>query len=387
MNLRGRFILSFCLLAFIFSSLQRNELSLLTKAEQLDSIEAHLSAGVQSLNKLQTLYNLTVRSFTQKVTQDSILKDALKQNLNTPESRQRAHTLINEQLNDWLKSKQKKDSSEYVIHPYVLIAVDAQGKCIAHTHNPRCHQVTLNSDAPSKMLSEFPALTDTLKGQTHHDLSILDHRALTVGFAPIMDQTRVIGAIIVGFDLNQAAKMQQKVISLDVGFLPHERLGRSSSLHTKIEEQLSQKLAQSGKDAPVNEMLEVNLEKETLLLEFGRVGGYYSHKPLRFLVAKSYGKHLSNQAQIHQLLTRDWLIFSSVILMLFLWFFSLYQAPLKYLEVIISKLHTEQYDPLTFWLMEHTKDNGISKSLAEQVDLLICTLTGRPKPNDHLDEE
>ena len=387
MNLRGRFILSFCLFAFIFSTLQTNELSLLTETEQLESIETHLSAGVRSLSKLQTLYNVNVRSFALKVTQDSKLKNALKRDLSIPETRQQAHIIVNEQLNDWLKNEQEEGSSEYVIHPYVLIAVDAQGRCIAHTHNPRCHQVTLNADQQSKMINEFPALKDTLKGQTYIDLNMLDHRALTLGFAPVLDQSQVIGAVIVGFDLNRAAKIQQNIISLEVGFLPNDRLGRSSSLISKIEKQLAQKLTQSGENTPINEMLEVNLTKETLLLEFGQVDGYYSHKPLRFLVAQSYKKHLSYQDQIHQLLIRDLLIFSSLILMLFLWFFSLYQAPLKYLEYSISKLQEGQYDHLTFWLVEHTKDNGISKSLAEQIDLLICTLTGRPKPNDDLDEE
>lgn len=282
------------------------------------------------------------------------------------------HPLSQAPLGDWTQG-----------HPYFIFVTDANGVCIAHTNNPRCYAENEQGTEYTRMGDLFPSLKPLLDASSHRlesfvDVWIVDHKPMLVGAAVIKQKlptkrgNRILeeklGLMVVGYPLRALAEFYKNRLLLDFAFVRTGIITDSSSLDGDLEKQLQKRLtAQNAESKEVASSLKIRM---------GDLGSLPSVDQMAYVIAIDWDTRLKASQSSYELL---WLalIAAVIVLLMITLAYAHFVEPFKQIDLGLIEVQNGNED---YWFSYNIKDNGLSKTIAQNLDVIVSRYLGRPEP-------
>lgn len=367
-----------------------------TQAEVELQLHERLKGAHQSITHLQQLSNSATLARAEEVAFDPKLIELMKQKVSTEESYRERHEKAFALVTDWksefdLRGKQQNHTSGRladwkVRKPYFFNVVDPQGHLVADMNNGRSFAKSKDANEYTQIAAKYPALKEALSDNAKgfYDVWEAGHQLL-VGVSPIRDNGQLLGAVIIGYHINQSSQEYKRSLLADVGYFFKGQLQGSSTLGKEENtlEGSADRLIETYKKHPL-QPIEVKLKDRTLLFRLGEFSGYQSADQVHFFVAVNLSDTLNEAMSIREML----LIYLVIALLtsLFLFWFSLHYfvTPIKDLEEGVIRVTNGD---LNYWFTYEIGKTDISPTLSQHLDIMVSKLAGRDMPEITNDED
>lgn len=293
------------------------------------------------------------------------------------------HRLMNEEVGVWtarfsaLASGKIAPSAD--LHdvrrarPDLFAVVDAKGIGVAKANDAAWYgpKVANLGAAHASLLNAAG------KGEAFLDVWLLKGAPILVGVAPVKHGERVVGAVVLGYQLTDSeAKADKTLTGMDVAYFLGDRVGKSSSLTPRAEKDVAQAVA-TDRLFEKRGAQRMTVEGATHLARIGRVDGFASAKDVGYIVIGNLDAALNQaQAPLGTVLLACGLA-CLLCIGLVLLFFQQFIKPFERIDQGVMELISGNRD---FWFEGQGKDRA--GTLAQNLNILVCILTGRPLPDD-----
>ena len=361
-----------------------------TRAEVEVQLHERLKGAHQSITHLQQLSHSATRARAEKIAQDKELKMIMALPVQDDESFLKRHQEVFSLVSRWKeKFKNKMNNGRAhlkmghladwnVIKPYFFDVVDQSGMLVADMNSPRRFAKNAEGTKFTRLLEKYPPIKSALEnGKSFYDVWDVGHQLL-VGVAPIRQGDDVLGAVILGYHINQNSEEYKRSLLADVGYFFQGKLQGSSTLGKEEEtlEASAEKLISAYKTNS-STPIKVQLSQRTLLLRLGKVGGHESAKDIYFFVAVNESDALENAMGIRDILLAYLIIGLLVCLLVFWVSLHYFVNPIKDLEEGVIKVTNGD---LKYWFTYEVGKTDISPTLSQHLDIMVSELTGRDMP-------
>jgi len=352
-------------------------------ARRLASRELGLAAELSP--QLYRLDLEAARAQALSLAEDPALLAQLARRLKTPADYHDRHDLVDARLKELRDASPERVESPTLKAPlgawsfgapYLIFAVDEAGLCVAHTNNPRCFTEDETGTEYTRMAELFPqlgALLKTPESESFVDIWVVDHKPLLVAGSVARGARAArrrataelpLGAVVVAYPLSKLASHYQERLKLGFAFSHNGSIEGGSSLDSDLEQALQSALSAGQGAAP-----------EGVMLSSGRLGALPGGE-LGFVVTLSWEERLraleSDQSS---------LILSVIAALLSLLLLNFAHArwvePFKEIDLGLIEIQNGNQD---YWFSYNIKDNGISRTIAQNLDVVVSRYLGRPEP-------
>ena len=371
-----------------------------TRTEVELQLHERLKGAHQSITHLQQLSHSATLARAEQIAQDRNLVNALSQEINTKtikDDYQKRHTAVYDVVNQW-KTRFVRQSQQSLSHepgrledwkvrkPYFFTVTDQNGLIVADMNNKRSFAKDEKGSEYTRLFAKHPVLKTAVEdgGESFYDVWDMGHQ-LIVGVAPIRKNEQVLGMVVIGYHINQSSEEYKRSLFADVGYLFQGKVQGSSTLgkEEQLLEQSASKLIETYKKSPLTP-IKVELQKRTILLRLGKVGGYKSAKGIYFFVAVNWSDTLANATSIREVLI-IYLVIGLLICLLLFWFgLHYFVTPVKDIEEGVIKVTNGD---LKYWFSYEVGATDISPTLSQHLDIMVSKLSGREMPEMSSDED
>ena len=271
--------------------------------------------------------------------------------------------------------------------PYAMFVVDRGGVCVANISNQRCYAEDDKGTPFTRMAESYPPLKAALAGERFFDIWTVDGQPVLVGVSPVwapgasrvQPRGEVAGAVVLGYLLNRTTQQHKRGLGLEVGLVHGGALSSSSSLESKREAALNAALSPLlasgalGGEAPA----EVELLGARYWLRAAPLAGYKSAEGVQALVALDWSERARDLALGAPPVIPVAAGAILVALVVFWGASQRYIRPFKEVEVGVLEVTSGNLD---YWFTYSVPDNGLTGSLAQNLDVMVSKYSGRPMP-------
>lgn len=375
------------------SSLRSNDA--LESAEAL--AERELSLAAELLPALYRFDAETVRAKAIELAHSPALIAQLGSTVKSPLSYVQRHEAVDETLKR-LKDEERKGADAQPSlqaplgdwakgHPYFILAVDEGGVCVAHTNNPRCYSEDETGSEYTRMLALFPSLTPLASegdasAQSMIDIWVIDHKPMLIGASVVRKDTQMkrgkgpreerVGLVVVGYPLSALAGFYKARLNLDVAFVREGSLIGASSLDGALEAHLQELFERQAKGPRSGEQE----GPELLKTRSGALGALPSSSGLSFMVALDWSARLKGLTSSGELLIFA-LLAGLLVLIVVSVSYTRFIEPFKQIDLGLIEVQNGNHD---YWFSYNIQDNGLSKTIAQNLDVIVSRYLGRPEP-------
>jgi hypothetical protein len=228
---------------------------------------------------------------------------------------------------------------------------------------------------------DYAALKTVLtKGVEIKDVWLVKGAPMSVAAVAVRKSGKIIGSIILGYRLTDAqAKADKAAFGLDIGYYINGQMRKGSTLSTNSEESVEKRikaLLSAEKGTDLREVLTLNLDRKERLARYYALSGYES-ATAGFIVITDFETAL-NQATgsvytIPLAILLGFLLTLGLVFFLFESFF----RPFKDLDQGVVEIINGSLD---YWF--DSRGSEFTNALAQNLNIMICQLTGRPLPEE-----
>jgi hypothetical protein len=381
-------------LAFWFNG----ELSGAAERGAREAATQQLSVSLEALRQMQRLESAALVARARKISDDERLVALLQGRPKVTEDYLSRHDGVDALLVGWRDVLTAQEGSPEALsgadladwgaaRPYAMFVVDRGGVCVANISNQRCYAQDDKGTPYTRMAELYPALKAALSGERFFDIWTVDGQPVLVGVSPVwapgasrvQPRGEVAGAVVLGYLLNRSAQQHKRVVGVEVGVTHAGALSSSSSLDGKLERALSDALSAQLKAGPLaaEEPLEVDLLGERYWLRAAPLAGYQSAEGVQAIVAL----HWSERARELSINAPPVIpVAAGAILVALVVFWGASQRflrPFKEVEVGVLEVTNGNLD---YWFTYSVPDNGLTGTLAQNLDIMVSKYSGRPMP-------
>jgi hypothetical protein len=230
------------------------------------------------------------------------------------------------------------------------------------------------------MTERFPALKGSLSSnaQSLSALWEVEGKPLLVATSPIKSLTGdSIGALVIGYPLNEIVAQYARRLGVQVALTRGGIVSDSSSFDMNVEQTLSRSL----KNFKTEGELTLNGVKHKVVR--GSLSSTQSAESLGFVVTLSWSERLAQLPNALPLLMMS-LLAALLSVLTFVWRHTRFIEPFKEIDLGLIEVQNGNRD---YWFSYTISDNGVSKTIAQNLDILLSRLLGRPEPEFESDEE
>ena len=365
----------------------------------LQSVEALAERELSMASTLlPSLYRLDVEAVRAKATElahDPQLIKELALPTQSPLSFVQRHEGVDVLLREMKKSERESTTAPTVQttlgdwaqgHPYFIFAMDEAGVCVAHTNNPRCYAEDQAGTEYTRMAELFPSLKPLIAEgaggpRSLIDIWMVDHKPMLVGASVVRRETPArrgkgtleeqLGVVVVGYPLSALAGHYKERLKLDVAFSREGSIVGSSSLDGALEAHLQTLISAEQKPQSAPETGPALLKTQT-----GTLGALPSSGALSFVVAVSWAERVNALGDSSELML--FAILAGLLTLLVITVaFSRFIEPFKQIDLGLIEVQNGNQD---YWFSYNIQDNGLSKTIAQNLDVIVSRLFGRPEP-------
>jgi hypothetical protein len=368
-----------------------------TRTEVELQLHERLKGAHQSITHLQQLSNSATLARAKEVARDKSLVESMRMEVEGEEGYLKRHQVVLNIVNKWKgeltrRSQGAIDSSSGRLEdwqakkPYFFNIIDASGLLVADMNNARSFAKTESAKEYSNISKKYPILNAALgkDAESFYDVWQVGHQLL-VGVSPIIEGDQVLGAVVIGYHINQSSEEYKRSLLADVGYFFQGKLQGSSTLgkeESVLEESVSQ-LLETYKRTPYTP-IKVKLNDRTLLLRLGEVSGHKSSEKVHFFVAVNWSDTLENAMSIRDIVL-IYLVFGLLVSLLLFWISLHYFVnPIKEIEEGVVRVTNGD---LNYWFTYEVGKTDLSPTLSQHLDIMVSTLAGRDMPELTNDEE
>lgn len=264
--------------------------------------------------------------------------------------------------------------------PDYFAVVDAAGIGVA-----RVGDVAWYGPEVANLATAHPGLLNaSARGAAFLDVWQVSNAPMLVAVAPVRQGERAVGAVVLGYQLTESeAKADKAAVAADVAYFVGGRIQRSSSLSPKRERELAEQVSTAGLLKSTGRGSQtVTLGGTRHLVRVGRMSGFQSAQDIGFLVlADLDGAIAQAQAPLSIILVACGLGFV-LCLGLAMFFFQQFVKPFERMDQGVMELISGNRD---HWF--ELRGKGLSSTMGQNLNILVCILTGRPLPDDEAGSE
>lgn len=363
-------------------------------------LHERLKGAHQSITHLQQLSHSATLARAEQIAQDRTLVSALSTKIKSKtalEDYQSRHEAVFEIVKQWkerfIRQSQQSLSHEpgkledwNVMKPYFFTVTDQHGLIVADMNNKRSFAKDEKGSEYTRLFEKYPVLKSAVhnEGESFYDVWDVGHQ-LVVGVSPVRKNDQVIGLVVIGYHINQSSEEYKRSLFADVGYLFQGKLQGSSTLGKEEAtlEQNAKALIETYQNSPLTP-IKVELEKRTILLRLGKVGGYKSAENIYFFVAVNWSDTLANATSIREVLIIYQVIGLLMILFVFWFGIHYFVTPIKDIEEGVIKVTNGD---LKYWFSYEVGSTDISPTLSQHLDIMVSKLSGREMPEMSNEED
>lgn len=303
------------------------------------------------------------------------------------EVRYQIHRLINEEVAVWrarfdaLATGRLAPSGALhdlrVTRPDFFAVVDPQGIGVA-----KAGDLAWFGPKDADLAAAHPPLAAHLAdGQSFLDVWLINGAPVEIAVAPVRQGEQVVGGVVLGFSLTDSeAKADKARTGVDVAYFVGAQVSQSSSLGPGLERQVAAAVERERLHTPPSrgaQALEIDLGGHRHLVQVARVDGNPSAEAVGFLVLGDLDAALAAAQD-----PLDVVILASALgfvlcLGLLLVFFQQFVRPFERIDRGIMEQISGNRD---HWFAGTGKD--LPGTMAQNLNILVCILTGRPLPDE-----
>lgn len=301
------------------------------------------------------------------------------------EVRYQIHRLMNEEVLVWrarFEALEKgRIEASAALHdlrrgrPDFFAVVDPKGVGVAKAGDP----AWFGADG-GDLVKAHPVLAQRLAdGAAFLDVWLIKNTPMQIAVAPVRQGEHVVGAVVLGFSLTDSeAKIDKQRVGVDVAYFMGTRVSQSSSLSPDQERLVAaaverQRLhTQKGRSA-----VELELNTRRHLAQIAPVEGNASAQAIGILVLADLDAALETALAPFDIVLLASALGFVLCLGLLLVFFQQFIRPFERIDRGILELISGNRD---YWFTGKGKD--LPGTMAQNLNVLVCILTGRPLPDD-----
>ena len=367
-----------------------------TQTEVKLQLHERLKGAHQSITHLQQLSSSATLARAEEVASDPRLIASMKLEATDEEGYRLRHEAIFKLVSEWKGELIRRGANHNhqsgrladwkAKKPYYFNVVDPQGHLVADMNNARSFAKSENAKAYTQIATKYPALKVALTddAQSFYDVWEAGHQLL-VGVSPIRDGEEVLGAVVIGYHINQSSQEYKRSLLADVGYFFKGKLHGSSTLGKEeiTLEGNADALIKTFKDQPLRP-IEVKLNERTMLLRLGEVRGYQSAEQVHFFVAVNLSDTLNEAMSVREMILIYLVIALLAALLLFWVALHYFVTPIKDLEEGVIRVTNGD---LQYWFTYEIGKADISPTLSQHLDIMVSKLAGREMPELTNDED
>ena len=266
--------------------------------------------------------------------------------------------------------------------PDYLAVVDAAGIGVANVADPAWY-----GPEAANLAATHPGLLEACaKGKAFLDVWQVKNAPMLVAVAPVRQGGRAVGAVVLGYQLTDSeAKADKAAVAVDVAYFVGDRIQRSSSLSPKSERELAKLAGGAGLLTPKDRASqEITLAGTRHLVRLGRLTGFQSAQNIGFLVLTDLDAAITaSQAPLNIIFIACGLGFF-LCLGLAMAFFRQFVKPFETMDEGVMELISGNRD---YWFESKGRGKSLSSTMGQNLNILVCILTGRPLPDDETGSE
>ncbi len=388
------FSLLIAALAFWFSG----ELSGAAERGARAAATQRLSVSLEALRHMQRLEGAALVARARQLADDERLVTLMQGRAKSSEDYLARHDGVDALLVSWRDVLTAKEGTPEAAsgadladwgaaRPYAMFVVDKGGVCVANVSNPRCYAEDDKGTEFTRMAETYLPLKAALAGERFFDIWVVDKQPVLVGVSPVwapsasrvQPRGEVAGAVVLGYLLNRTTQQHKRALGVEVGLVYGGALSSSSSLEGKREEALNASLAAllSSGALAAEEPAEVEVLGERYWVRAAGLAGYKSAEGVQALVALSWSERARELALAAPPVLP---LAAGAILVALLVFWGAsqrYIKPFKEVEIGVIEVTNGNLD---YWFTYSVPDNGMTGSLAQNLDVMVSKYSGRPMP-------
>ena len=388
------FSLLIAALAFWFSG----ELSGAAERGARAAATQRLSVSLEALRHMQRLEGAALVARARQLADDERLVTLMQGRAKSSEDYLARHDGVDALLVSWRDVLTAKEGTPEAAsgadladwgaaRPYAMFVVDKGGVCVANVSNPRCYAEDDKGTEFTRMAEAYLPLKAALAGERFFDIWSVDGQPVLVGVSPVwapsasrvQPRGEVAGAVVLGYLLNRTTQQHKRALGVEVGLVYGGALSSSSSLEGRREEALNSSLAAilSSGALAAEEPAEVEVLGERYWVRAAGLAGYKSAEGVQALVALSWSERARELALAAPPVLP---LAAGAILVALLVFWGAsqrYIKPFKEVEIGVIEVTNGNLD---YWFTYSVPDNGMTGSLAQNLDVMVSKYSGRPMP-------
>jgi hypothetical protein len=369
-----------------------------TRTEVELQLHERLKGAHQSITHLQQLSHSATQARAEKVAKDPVLASALSQEVGDADSYIKRHEdtygIVTKWKGDFVRQSNTGLSHEpgrledwNVMKPYFFNVVDSTGLIVADVDKARSFAKNAEGSEYTRLSEKYPALQAAISGdgESFYDVWDVGHQHVVVGVAPIRNGTTILGAVVIGYHINQNSEEYKRSLFADVGYFFQGKIQGSSTLGKEEQtlEDSAKKLISTYSGAPFTP-IQVELKNRTILLRLGKVGGHKSAENIHFFVAVNWSDTLENAMSIRDILL-IYIVVGLLISLLIFWVsLHYFVTPISDIEEGVVRITNGD---LNYWFTYEVGQTDISPTLSQHLDIMVSILAGREMPELTNEEE
>jgi hypothetical protein len=182
---------------------------------------------------------------------------------------------------------------------------------------------------------------------------------------------------VIGYPLNELAAQYARRLGVQVALTRGGVVSDSSSFDMNVEQTLSRSLKTLKTEG------QLTLDGAEHKVARGVLSGPQESEQLGFVVTLSWSERLTQLPSALPLLLMS-LLAALLSVLTFVWRHTRFVEPFKEIDLGLIEVQNGNRD---YWFSYTIADNGVSKTIAQNLDILLSRLLGRPEPEFEGDEE
>lgn len=282
------------------------------------------------------------------------------------EALQEGRTQPRELLADWRRER-----------PDLFMVVDDEGIGVAR-ESDRAWFGPLDAN----VRRDHPSIAVAVdEGRILEDIWLVNGAPMSVAAAPVRHGGRVVGAVVLGYRLTDAAARHDKeMVGAEVAYFVGDLIRRSSTLDAGKERELArlfkeQKLYEQAGGPPRE--VQVELDGRRYVGYLGPIRGMATAANAGFFVFEDLDGTLARATEILPLIPIAGILGFMLSLGLVLVFFRQHMAPFEEIDQGVMEIINGNLD---YWFDVKGKD--LPGTMSQNLNIMVCNLSGRPLPED-----
>ena len=300
--------------------------------------------------------------------------------LSDADFRYKIHQMVDEEVLVWkskfdaaAKAAESLAGDELRSVPDLFLVTDAKGIGVADSAD--------RAGMGDNIGKDYGALLKAIReGREVRDIWLVKGAPMSVSVAPVRHSGKVVGGVVLGYRLSDAqAKEDRASFGLDVGYYVNDQMTKGSSLSSKSEKVAEKKIADLLKgdgQADPRKVFELELEGMQHLGRYYPLAGYET-ATAGFIVIAGLEAAMNSATGSVYTITLAILLGFLLTLGLVLFLFERFFRPFKDLDQGVVEIINGSLD---HWF--DARGSEFANALAQNLNIMICQLTGRPLPED-----